>query len=134
MISNVSFIQKITDTSKNTITYAVGAETSGAVSVLKTFNDALRLNPLGESTADVKAFGSFSDSSVTVKNFEFKITIANGALSEIKLEMNGKLSASFPGSRDFTQVQDAGYKLEYELKVNDDGSNYEPAATVDKVK
>ena len=134
MISNVSFIQKITDTSKNTITYAVGAETSGAVSVLKAFNDALRLNPLGESTADVKAFGSFSDSSVTVKNFEFKITIANGTLSEIKLEMNGKLSASFPGSRDFTQVQDAGYKLEYELKVNDDGSDYEPAATVDKVK
>lgn len=134
MISNVSFIQKITDTSKNTITYAVGAETAGAVSVLKAFNDALRLNPLGESTADVKAFGSFSDSSVTVKNFEFKITIANGTLSEIKLEMNGKLSASFPGSRDFTQVQDAGYKLEYELKVNDDGSDYEPAATVDKVK
>lgn len=134
MISNVSFIQKITDTSKNTITYAVGAETAGAVSVLKAFNDALRLNPLGESTADVKAFGSFSDSSVTVKNFEFKITIANDTLSEIKLEMNGKLSASFPGSRDFTQVQDAGYKLEYELKVNDDGSNYEPAATVDKVK
>ncbi|MGN1278111.1 MAG: InlB B-repeat-containing protein [Candidatus Onthovivens sp.] len=134
MISNVSFIQKITDTSKNTITYAVGAETSGAVSVLKIFNDALRLNPLGESTADVKAFGSFSDSSVTVKNFEFRIIIANGTLSEIKLEMNGKLSASFPGSRDFTQVQDAGYKLEYELKVTDNGSDYEPAATVDKVK
>ena len=75
-----------------------------------------------------------SDSSVTVKNFEFRIIIANGTLSEIKLEMNGKLSASFTGSRDFTQVQDAGYKLEYELKVNDDGSNYEPAATVDKVK
>lgn len=134
MISNVSFIQKITDTSKNTITYAVGTETAGAVSVLKAFNDALRLNPLGESTADVRAFGSFSDSSVTVKNFKFKIIIANGALSEIKLEMNGKLSASFPGSRDFTQAQDAGYKLEYELKVTDKGSDYEPAATVDKVK
>lgn len=134
MISNVSFIQKITDTSKNTITYAIGTETAGAVSVLKAFNDALRLNPLGESTADVRAFGSFSDSSVTVKNFKFKIIIANGTLSEIKLEMNGKLSASFPGSRDFTQAQDASYKLEYELKVTDKGSDYEPAATVDKVK
>ena len=134
MISNVSFIQKITNTSKNTITYAIGTETDGAVSILKAFNEALRLNPLGESTADVKAFGSFQDSSVTVKNFKFKIIIANGALSEINLEMNGKLTASFPGSRDFTQAQDAGYKLNYELKVTNDGSSYEPAASVDKVK
>ena len=134
MISNVSFIQKIEDTSKNTITYAIGSETAGVVSVLKAFNDALRLNPLGESTADVKAFGSFQDSSVTVKNFKFKIIIANGALSEIKLEMNGKLTASFPGSRDFKEAQDAGYKLDYELKVTNSGASYEPAATADKVK
>lgn len=134
MIDNVSFIQKITDSSKGTVTYAIGAETSGAVSILKAFNNTLRLNPLGESTADVKAFGSFQDSSVTVKNFKFKIIIASGALSEINLEMNGKLTASFPGSRDFTQAQDAGYKLEYNLKVNNDGASYEPAATVDKVK
>ena len=112
MIDNISFIQKITDSSKNTVTYAIGTETTGAVSVLKAFNNALRLNPLGESTADVKAFGSFQESSVTVKNFKFKIIIANGALSEINLEMNGKLTASFPGSRDFTQAQDACYKLE----------------------
>ena len=134
MISNVSFIQKIEDAGKNTITYAIGSETAGVVSVLKAFNDTLRLNPLGESTADVKAFGSFQDSSVTVKNFKFKIIVANGVLSEIKLEMNGKLTASFPGSRDFKEAQDAGYKLDYELKVTNDGASYEPAATVDKVK
>lgn len=134
MISNDSFIQKIEDTSKNTITYAIGSETAGVVSVLKAFNDTLRLNPLGESTADVKAFGSFQDSSVTVKNFKFKIIVANGVLSEIKLEMNGKLTASFPDSRDFKEAQDAGYKLDYELKVTNDGASYEPAATVDKVK
>lgn len=133
MIDNVSFIQKISDTNKNTITYAIGAETVGAVSILKAFNDTLRLNPLGESTADVKAFGSFQDSSVTVKNFKFRIIIANGALSEIKLEMNGKLTASFPGSRDFTQAQDAGYKLEYELKVTNKASDFEPADTVNNI-
>ena len=134
MVGNVTFIQKITDTSNNKITYAIGAQETGAVNVLKAFNNTLRLNPLGECSVDVKAFGSFSDSSVTVKTFEFEIIVANGALSEINLKMNGKLSASFPGSRDFTTAQDAGYKLTYELKVTNDGASYEPAATVDKVK
>lgn len=134
MFSNISFIQKITDTSKNTVTYAVGTDTNGAVNVLKQFNNAIRLNPLGECNTDVKAFGSFTDSSVTIKNFKFKIVITNGALSDISLYMNGKLNGSFPGSRDFTEAQDAGFKLEYTLKVTDKGASYEPAATVDKVK
>ena len=134
MANNVSFIQKITDSSKGTITYAIGNQNSGAINVLKQFNNSLRLNALGESSTDVKAFGSFSDSSVTIKNFKFKIIIANGALSEINLEMNGKMTTSFPGSRDFTSSQDAGYKLEYKLTVTTDGNSYEPAATVDKVK
>lgn len=134
MIDNISFIQKLTDTNKGTITYAIGTETAGAVNVLKAFNNALRLNPLGESSADVKAFGEFADSSVTVKNFKFKIVITNGALTDISLIMNGKMSVSFPGSRDFTVAQDAGYKLEYTLSVTDKGSSYEPAESVDKVK
>ena len=48
--------------------------------------------------------------------------------------MNGKLTASFPGSRDFQSAQDAGYKLTYSLTVTNDGASYEPAASVDKVK
>ena len=134
MFENVSFIQKITNSSKNTVTYAIGTDTAGAVAVLKAFNSALRLNPLGECSADVKAFGAFADSSVTIKNFKFKIVVTNGALSDISLTMNGKMSASFPGSRDFATAQDAGFKLEYTLKVTDKGSSYEPEASVDKVK
>ena len=89
---------------------------------------------MGECGVDVKAFGSFVTSSVSVKDFKFKVTITNGAFSEISLKMNGGFIASFPESRDFTAAQDAAFKLEYTLKVTDDGSNYEPAATVDKVK
>ena len=134
MINNVSFIQKITDSSNNTVTYAIGADTSSSVNVLKAFNNTLRLNALGECSKEVKAFGDFIDSSVTVKTFEFKVIIKDGAFSEISLKMNGKMNVSFPDSRDFANKQDAGYKLTYELKVTDKGSSYEPASTVDKVK
>lgn len=134
MLDKVSFIQKIADASKNTVTYAIGTELTGVVNVLKAFNNALRLNPLGECSCDVKAFGVYSDSSVTVKNFEFEITVVNGALSEISLEMNGKLNTAFPGSRDFNAAEDAGYKLEYSLEVTNDGASYEPADSVGKVK
>ena len=133
MFSSISFIEKIIDTSKGTITYAIGTNTTGAASVLNAFNDALRLNAIGECDTDVKAFGSFADSSVTIKNFKFKIIIANGALSEISLKMNGKMNASFPNSRDFTEAQDAGYKLEYSLNVTDKGSSYEPASSVSDI-
>ena len=69
-----------------------------------------------------------------MKNFKFKIVVTSGALSEINLEMNGKLNGSFPNSRDFSSAQDAGYKLTYKLTVTDKGASYEPAASVDKVK
>ena len=134
MFDNVSFIQKLTNTSKGTVTYAIGTDTAGAVSVLKAFNNALRLNAISECSVDVKAFGSFTDSSVTIKNFKFQIVVTNGELTDISLKMNGKMNVSFPGSRDFTTAQDAGFKLEYTLKVTDKGSSYEPAASVDKVK
>ena len=134
MFGQVSFIQKLTNNEKSTVTYAMGTTDEGAISVLAAFNSALRLDPLGECGVDVKAFGSFVTSSVSVKDFKFKVTITNGAFSEISLKMNGGFIASFPESRDFTAAQDAAFKLEYTLKVTDDGSNYEPAATVDKVK
>lgn len=134
MFSKITFIQKIADESKGTVTYGMGTTNAGVASVLTAFNDALRLNPLGESSVDVKAFGSFDVASVEVKDFEFKITILNGALSEIFLKTNGAFDASFPDSRDFTAKQDAGFTLNYTLKVTADGASYEPAATVDKVK
>lgn len=134
MIDKISFIQKKSDVSKNKVEYAIGSDNNGAVKVLKAFNDMLRLNPLGECSVDVKAFGDFIDSSVTVKNFKFVITVVNNALSEIRLDLNGKLKASFPESRDFEEAQDAGYKLSYSLKVTDKASDFEPAASVDKVK
>lgn len=134
MFDKISFIQKITNAEKGIVTYNMGTTDEGAASVLQAFNNTLRLNPLGESTVDVKAFGSFNLSSVSVKDFVFKITIENGAFSEISLKMNGGFSASFPGSRDFTAAQDASFKLEFSLKVTNDGASYEPAATVDKVK
>ena len=64
-----------------------------------------------------------NDTDLMLKKFE----------SEINLEMNGKLTASFPNSRDFTVAQDAGYKLEYNLKVTDDAKKFEPASSVDKI-
>ena len=132
MIDNVTFIQKITKDNK--VTYSIGADTKSAVEVLDDFNNLLRLNPLGECSVDVKAFGQFDDNSVTVKNFEFKIIVVDGVLSEITLDMNGKANVSFPNSRDFTTAQAAGYKLSYSLSVTDNGSSYEPASSVDKVK
>ena len=42
MIQNVSFVQKMTDTKKNKITYAIGANTVDCVNVLKNFNSLLR--------------------------------------------------------------------------------------------
>lgn len=134
MINKVAFIEKIPNPSDNEITYAIGADNVGAVNVLYGFNDTLRLNPLGESSINVKAFGNFTTSSVTIKNFKFKIVVANNSLSEIELKMDGKISTLYEGSRDFSLLQDAGYKLTYELKVTNDGANYEPAESVSKVK
>ena len=134
MLSKITFIQKLTNADKGTVTYGIGSTDEGAASVLNAFNGALRLNPLGECSADVKAFGSFDTSSVSVKDFKFQVTILNGAFSEISLKMNGAFATSFPGSRDFTAKQDASFKLEFSLKATDAGSDYEPAETVDKVK
>ncbi len=134
MFSTITFVQKLADEKKGTVTYNLGTTDVGAASVLSAFNDTLRLNPLGECSVDVKAFGSFASSSVEVNDFKFQITLLNGALSEISLKMNGSFSASFPESRDFTAAQDAAFTLKYTLEVTDDGASYEPAATVNKVK
>ena len=134
MCSTVTFVQKLSNAKKGTITYNLGTTNEGAASILSSFNDALRLNPLGACSTEVKAFGSFNSSSVTLKDFEFKITLLNGTLSEISLKMNGSFIASFPESRDFSTAKDAGFTLNYSLKVTDDGANYEPGETVDKVK
>lgn len=134
MFSTITFIQKITNNEKGTVTYGLGTTDAGAASVLQAFNDSLRLNPLGESSVDVKAYGSFAASSVQVKDFKFQITITDGTLSDISLKMNGAFATSYPESRDFTASNDASFELEYSLKVTSDGDDYEPAATVDKVK
>ena len=133
-LSNVIFIQKVTDSTKNMITYAIGGDEASTVSVLNYFNNNLRLNPVGECSVDVKAFGEFTASSVSVKQFKFNIVITNGALSNIKVVTNGSIVASFPGSRDFQTANDAGFKLDYKLTVTDKGSSYEPASEVSKVK
>lgn len=133
-INTISYIQELTNTKKNELTYVVGGNDASAVEVLNYFNDNLRLNPLGECSVDVKAFGSFQTSSVKVKEFEFNIVVTSGALSAINLSISGSLVASFPGSRDFETAKDAGFDLKYELTVNDKGSSYEPAAKVSDVK
>lgn len=133
MLKNVSFIQKNTDTKTETATYSIGASTADVVNVLKEFNKTLRLNPLGQSIVDVKAFGSFDENSVSVKSFDFEIVVVKGALSEINLVTNGKMSVSYPSSRDFTTADDAGYKLSYNLTVTDKASKFEPAETVKKI-
>ena len=134
MLSRITFVQILADESKANVTYNIGTTDAGAASVLSTVNDALRLNPLGECSVDVKAFGSFAESSVKVKDFKFQIAFVNGALTKITLKMNGSFKASFPGSRDFSQSQDASFALDYSLEVTDKGASYEPAATVGKVK
>lgn len=132
-LDNISFIQKIVDTSNNKTTYAIGGDNASAVQVLNYFNNNLRLNAIGECSVDVKAFGSFDASSVKVKEFKFKIIIQNGSLVEINLTMNGALVASFPGSRDFTNAADAGFKLTYKLKVTNKASSFEPASSVSDI-
>ncbi len=132
-LNTITFIQKKTN-SKSEVVYYIGGDDASAVEVLNYFNNNLRLNPLGECSVDVKAFGSFQSSSVKVKDFKFSITVFNALITEINLTMNGALVASFPESRDFTNPDDAGFKLTYNLKVNNDGASYEPAAEVSKVK
>lgn len=133
-LNNIAFIQKLTDTKKGTVTYAIGGDDNSSIDVLNYFNNNLRLNPLGECSYDVKAFGSFQANSVKIKEFKFNIVIKDGALSEINLTTNGAIVASFPESRDFTNLDDAGFKLTYKLTVTNDGASYEPAETVAKVK
>ncbi len=134
MIDNVSFIQKLNDDSKSTVTYSIGSDNAGGVSILNNFNALLRLNPLGASDVDVKAFGEFSSSSVSIKDFEFKITLKDNAFYMLSLEMNGKYISSFPNSRDFLTKQDASFKLEVSLSKTNDGDSYEPASTIKDVK
>ena len=134
MFDTITFVQKITKEEKGTIIYNLGTTDAGVASVLSAFNDTLRLNPLGECSVDVKAFGQFDVSSISIKDFKFQITILNGAFSEISLKMNGSLRTCFPESRDFTQTADAAFSLNYSLQTTAKGASYEPAATVDKVK
>lgn len=133
-LSSISFVEKLTNEKKGTLTYNIGTSSEGAASLLSSFNRALRLNPLGECSVEVEAFGTFSSESVKLKNFEFQIVLTDGSLSEITLEMNGSFSSCFPGSRDFTAAQEAAFSLEYSLEVTDKGASYEPSASVDKVK
>ncbi len=134
MIDNISFIQKIVNQDKGTITYSIGSDNNGGASILEMFNSTLRLNALKECEVDVKAFGEFEKSSVSLKNFEFEIELLNGAFNKISLEMNGKYISCFPNSRDFTAKQDASFSLEVSIEATTDGSNYEPAEVVKNVK
>ena len=133
MIHNISFIQKITNTKKNTVTYSIGSDTPSSINILKCFNDALRINAIKEASQDVKAFGTFSDSSVIVKEFKFEIVTTDGVFTSINMVMNGKLKTAYEGSRDFKTAQDAGFKLELSLEANSKGDSYEPASSVNKI-
>lgn len=132
MVSKITYI-KIETTTKD-ITYIIGADTSSVANIIKTFNNSLRLNPLKECSKDVKAFGTFNESSIEVNKFNFKMIFTNSSLSKISLETDGKIITKFEGSRDFTNSKNAKYSLSYTLEVNDDGSKYEPASKVDDVK
>ena len=134
MINSVSFVQKVSDSGKGTIDYFIGAADADVGSMLSKFNEAIRLNALGESSQDVKPYGAFAASSVLAKDFKFQITIANGTLSKISVKTNGSFETSYPGSRDFTANSAAAFTLNYTLEVTNDGASYEPAASVDKVK
>lgn len=133
-VNNPTYIQKITDTKNNTVTYVVGENSDGVKDVLKYFNDNIRINALGECSVDVKPFGQFDENLIAAKEFEFAITFTNGSLTGMELEIDGKINTSYPGSRDFQTNQDGGFKLEFELEITDDGKNYEPASKVSDVK
>lgn len=129
-LATISFIQKRTESGKTI--YSIGGDDASAVEVLDYFNDLLRLNPLGECSCEVKAFGTYTN--VEMKDFKFSITIEGGKLSEIALFTNGAMKTAFVGSRDFETAAEAGFKLDYKLTITDKGASYEPAASVDKVK
>ena len=129
-LRTISFIQKRTESGKTI--YSIGGDDASAIEVLDYFNDLLRLNPLGECSCEVKAFGTYTN--VEMKDFKFSITIEGGKLSEIALTTNGAMKTAFVGFRDFETAAEAGFKLDYKLIITDEGDSYEPAATVDKVK
>lgn len=127
-----TYIQKIGDQEAGTMTYIIGADTAGASRVLTYINDSLRINAIGESTAEVKAFGSFSNAEI--ETYEFEVVLAGNAFKEMTLHIDGAFQTSYPGSRDFTAVQDAGFKLDYSLTTTDKGAGYEPATAVSGIK
>gem|GEM_PF-2295933 len=134
VLGKINFIQKIADSKSGTTTYSIGTNNTGVANILTTLNTALRLNALGECSKDVKAYGAFDSSSVQVRDFSYNIIVTNGALSKVELDLEGMMKTSFPGSKDFTAVSDAQFKLDFDLTITNDGANFEPAATVDKIR
>lgn len=133
-VSKFTFIQKITDTKKGTTLYSIGGDDASAVEMLNYFNDHLRLNALGECSVDVKAFGSFSSDTVSVKDFRFTVLTNGSGVSEISVKVNGKMQTAFPESKEFSTTRDAAFDLKFTLTITNKGSAYEPAAEVSKVK
>lgn len=132
--TDFTFIQKIENTSKKTVTYNTDVNLdfgNNSTSLINKINNVLDLNPLEDCSCDVSAFGNIV--SGTRKESSIQIIVKDGALSEISFAANGKIKTSFPNSRDFTNAEDASFKVELTIKVTDDAKGFAPADDVSKI-
>lgn len=131
-IGDYAFVEK--EVKNGTITYSIGVSTNGVINLLNWFDQKLDLDPLGNASQDVKIFGTFDASSISVDKAEIIVTVENGELSSIEIEIKGSYSTRFENSRDFTTSDIAAFDLSYEIEVTDDGDDFEPFTTVNAAK
>ena len=129
---NLSFIQLITKDSKDT--YSVGISSSDVADLLEWINNNLNLDPLGNSSTDIKIYGTFNKSTINVKDSEVTITLESNKLASIEVSAKGTISTKLEGSRDFTSEQEAAFDLNYKITFTTNGDSFEPFETVNKAK
>ena len=122
-------------TTKDGITsYSFGLSIAGLAELLSWMNDSLNLDPFSRASAKALVYGSFVESSVLVNTGKLVINVKSGVLDSIQIVVEGDVTTSFAGSRDFTTASKAQIKLDYTLTPNAAGDSFVPYETVKAAK
>lgn len=131
-LSNYSFIQTTKKGGTQITNYSVGLDSSNVYELLTYLNSNLNLNLANKEISSGKkpvVFGSLSRENLEVKSGEFVISVDNGNLSSIKIDLSCRGYTKFEGSADYASLSKCSMSLNFELVTNTNGQSYTPYDT-----
>lgn len=131
-LSNYSFIQTTKKGGTQITNYSVGLDSSNVYELLTYLNSNLNLNLANKEISSGKkpvVFGSLSKENLEVKSGEFVISVDNGNLSSIKIDLSCRGYTKFEGSADYASLSKCSMSLNFELVTNTNGQSYTPYDT-----